>query len=179
MAADVLLVAGTLGTLSYSARRTCVVFANSRHWDMAMLRAVILALLISIALSTSYGQTVSNRGTTTNLSLAPSEGTTRVGAVVKLTAIVASSSLPVPRGLVKFCDAKAPRCSGLAILGTAQLAANGTATLNLTLGPGKHRIRAVFPGTPHSDPPASASTSDIESITVQGAASVGLNGESN
>jgi hypothetical protein len=76
----------------------------------------------------------------------------------------------ISHGIVKFCDADATRCSGLAIFGVAQLDARGLASIVLTLGPGSHHFKALFCGTPHSDPPSIASSSTIQAITVKAAA---------
>ncbi|MGA3228271.1 MAG: hypothetical protein ABSC65_31210, partial [Acidobacteriaceae bacterium] len=51
------------------------------------------------------------------------------GSVVTLTATVTTGSTPVTPGQVNFCDATAKFCTDIHLLGTAQLTANGTATL--------------------------------------------------
>ena len=87
-----------------------------------------------------------------------------------------SNTSAIKHGLIKFCDADAVRCSGLSVLGMAQLDANGMATTRLRLGPGTHRVKAVFCGTLHSDPPGSGSTSQVQAITIKATANVPSNG---
>jgi hypothetical protein len=49
---------------------------------------------------------------------------------------------------VTFCDvAAAKTCSGLAVIGTAQLTSAGKASIVVRLGPGSHSLEAVFAGT--------------------------------
>ena len=85
-----------------------------------------------------------------------------------LTAKVLLGAMPFRHGSIVFCDAKAVRCQGLAVLGSAQLTSSGTATIKLTLGTGTYSVKAAFPGTPHSVPPASSSVSAAKTITVNG-----------
>src|SRR5437868_507510 len=134
---------------------------------MACLRVAVLSLLVAMPLFTADGQTVVHRVTTTTLSLEPVENSPSVGTVVKLAARVVSNTSAIGHGLIKFCDADAVRCSGLSVLGMAQLDANGMATISLRLGPGTHRMKAVFCGTLHGDPPARGSTSQVQAITIK------------
>ena len=53
------------------------------------------------------------------------------GSVVTLTATVMAGGTPVTPGQVNFCDATAKFCTDIHLLGTAQLTANGTATLKI------------------------------------------------
>src|ERR1017187_8611001 len=69
------------------------------------------------------------------------------GTPVKLTATVVSGATAVHPGTVNFCNATAPHCVNAAFLGTAQLTAAGTASLNLRLPGGVHSVAAVFVGT--------------------------------
>jgi hypothetical protein len=101
----------------------------------------------------------------TKLAISPSS--VEIGSPVSLTATVLNSGTPVRHGLVMFCDAKAVRCQGLAVLGAAQLARNGTATMKLTLGGGRHTVSAVFQGTPHSVPALSRSVSAPQQFSVK------------
>jgi hypothetical protein len=137
---------------------------------MGTLRVVLLSFLIILSPSANFGQKVIGGSTTTTLSLQATEEVVRSGVVVKLTAKVTGVSYLISRGQVKFCDANAARCDGLAIVGVAQLDPNGSATLNLTLGPGNHRFRALFCGTPRSDPPATASNSPVQTISIKATA---------
>jgi hypothetical protein len=134
---------------------------------MATIRAFLLGFLILFGTSAGFGQKVIGSSTTTTLSLQATREVLRAGAVVKLTAKVTSASFLISRGQVKFCDADAARCDGLAIVGVAQLDRYGLAILTLTLGPGIHRFSAVFCGTPRSNPPASASNSSIQAISIK------------
>lgn len=99
--------------------------------------------------------------------LAISPASVEIGSPVTLTATVSNSGTPVQHGLVMFCDAKAVRCQGLAVLGTAQLTRNGTATVKVTLGGGLHAVNAVFQGTPHTIPPLAKSASASQQLSVK------------
>lgn len=66
------------------------------------------------------------------------------------------------RGRVTFCDATAPHCTGLALLGTAQLTGTGTAVLRFIPGNGSHSYIAVFSGTTTYG----TSTSAPQAVTV-------------
>jgi hypothetical protein len=61
------------------------------------------------------------------------------GSVVTLTATAVAGGTPVTPGQVNFCDATAKFCTDIHLLGTAQLTANGTATLKFRPGVGSHR----------------------------------------
>jgi hypothetical protein len=139
---------------------------------MGALRAVFLGFLVIAGPCASFGQKVNDSRTTTTLSLQATEEVVRAGVVVKLTAKISSVLSLISRGQVRFCDADAARCDGLAIVGVAQVNPNGSATLTLTLGPGNYHFRALFCGTPRSDPPASASNSSIQAISIKGTASI-------
>jgi hypothetical protein len=69
------------------------------------------------------------------------------GTVVTLTATDTAGSTPVTAGTVNFCDATAPHCTDIHVLGTAQLSSGGTAVLNFRPGVGSHSYKAVFVGT--------------------------------
>src|SRR5215470_3507200 len=102
----------------------------------------------------------------TSTTLDVSSNSISVGKPVTLTAKVTSKGTPVTPGQVVFCNAAAPHCQDVAILGTAQLTSNGTATIKLLLGLGGHDIYAVFTGTRAY---ASSSTMpQVVSIEVQG-----------
>ena len=103
--------------------------------------------------------------TITNLEISPT-GSVAPGALVSLTASVASGSSPVSPGMVIFCDATAPHCTDIHILGTAQLTKSGVATLNLVFQKiGAHPIQAMFQGT--NAAAGSASTVQTLSVTAQ------------
>ncbi len=69
------------------------------------------------------------------------------GTVVTLTAKVTAGATPVTPGLVNFCDATAPHCEDIHIVGTAQLTNAGTAVIKFRPGIGSHSYEAVFVGT--------------------------------
>ena len=100
--------------------------------------------------------------TTTSLIVAPSA--VSVGTVVTLTATVSSEGHPVSPGLVLFCNAAAPHCTDIHILGQAQLTKSGVATVKLRLPIGEHKIKAEFQGTYAF----AASASSDESLAVTG-----------
>lgn len=134
------------------------------------VRIVSYALVGVLALTgAAFGQTPSkSQGTITTLTVQQDDAiATSAGAVVLLRASVTSGSSAVTHGLVKFCDASASQCAGLSILGTAQLDTLGAAAIHIRLGPGKHSIRAVFCGTPRSNPPVAAGASLAQAITIQ------------
>ena len=88
--------------------------------------------------------------TTTTLSI--SDGSVAVVSQntffpVMLTATVESGGAPVMTGQVNFCTTPAPHCNGTHLLGTAQLTANGTASMWSPLPAGPDEIVAVFVGT--------------------------------
>jgi len=86
------------------------------------------------------------------------------GTAVTLTATVTAGSAPVTPGLVNFCDAAAPACADIHLLGTAQLTSNGTASLKFIPGNGNHSYKAVFVGTVA----AAGSSSNPSALTVTG-----------
>ena len=101
---------------------------------------------------------------TSSIVLSLSAPSVSSGTSVALTANVSSGVVPVAPGLVTFCDATAPSCLGSAVLGTAELTSGGTATINLTFGPGSHSIYAIFGGTGNY----TASKSAPQTLTVIG-----------
>jgi Bacterial Ig-like domain (group 3)/FG-GAP-like repeat len=100
--------------------------------------------------------------TTTTLNL--SAATVTPGTVVILTAAVTSGPTLVYPGQVNFCDAAAATCTGIHLLGTAQLSTAGTASLSFIPGRGGHSYKAMFTGTA-SD---TVSTSAAQPLTVTG-----------
>src|ERR1700733_2588806 len=69
------------------------------------------------------------------------------GTVVTLTATVQAGATALTLGQVNFCDATAPSCTDIHLLGTAQLTSAGTAVLRVRPGPGTHSYKAIFLGT--------------------------------
>jgi hypothetical protein len=93
------------------------------------------------------------------------------GSVVTLAAGVSTGSTALTTGQVNFCDATAPHCTDIHLLGTAQLTSAGTAVLKFVPGPGSHSYKAIFVGTAQyeastSAPLALAVTSSIASATT-------------
>ena len=104
--------------------------------------------------------------TTTTLAVSPSSSPGSPlppQTVVTLTATVTAGGTAVSPGLVTFCDASATNCTGLAVLGTAQLTSAETAVLRLVPGSGVHTYHAVFAGTTAY----ATSTSTPQSVTVE------------
>jgi hypothetical protein len=65
---------------------------------------------------------------------------------------------------VNFCDATAPLCSDIHLLGVAQLTQAGTASIKLRPGLGDHKYKAQFAGTRGF----AASASNVSAFTVIG-----------
>jgi uncharacterized repeat protein (TIGR01451 family) len=84
--------------------------------------------------------------TATTLTISPS-ASVNAGTTITMTAAVFHGASAVFPGVVTFCDASAPQCTGTAILGTAQLTNSGSATATLILSSGNYSIKAVFAGT--------------------------------
>jgi trimeric autotransporter adhesin len=81
------------------------------------------------------------------------------GSVVTLTATVMAGSIPVTPGQVNFCDATAKFCTDIHRLGTAQLTANGTATLKFRPGVGSYSYKVVLAEPAGLGPSASTASS--------------------
>lgn len=97
-----------------------------------------------------------------------SGGSVASGSEITLTAAVNAGSAKLTIGQIGFCDASATSCTGLHLLGTAQLTNAGTAVLRLHPGIGSHNYQAIFAGTPHGTTPTAASTSSPVTLTVTG-----------
>jgi hypothetical protein len=89
------------------------------------------------------------------------------GSVVTLTATVMAGSTPVTPGQVNFCDATAKFCTDIHLLGTAQLTANGTATLKFRPGVGSHSYKAVL-AEPVDLGPSASTASSLTVMAPQG-----------
>src|ERR1700733_6293933 len=105
----------------------------------------MVLLLVSVVLSGTMMR--AQTATTTTLELTPANSPVASQTLVTLTATVATGITAVSPGLVTFCDATATNCTGLAVVGTAQLTSAGTAVLRLIPGSGSHSYHAVFAGT--------------------------------
>jgi len=66
------------------------------------------------------------------------------GTAVLLTAQVIAGSAPVTAGQVNFCDASAPHCTDIHILGSSALNSSGAATFEFIPGAGTHSYQAQF-----------------------------------
>jgi hypothetical protein len=66
------------------------------------------------------------------------------GTVVTLTAQVTAGGANVSTGQVNFCDASAPHCTDIHILGSATLNGSGTATFKFVPGAGAQSYKAQF-----------------------------------
>jgi hypothetical protein len=129
------------------------------------MRLSRLASVVAVALIASAARGQSATSTALVVTSGGSSVTTVASpAVITLTATVATSSTPVTRGLVKFCDASATYCTDIHILGAAQLTSAGAATFRFVPGIGSHSYKAVFVGT--NTYATSASTAS--SLTVTG-----------
>jgi hypothetical protein len=95
--------------------------------------------------------------------------TVTAGNVVTLTATVAVGNTLATKGQVNFCDATAKYCTDIHLLGTAQLAGNGTAILKLRPQIGNYSYKAVLVEPGAWTPSASAQLS----LTVTAATATG------
>jgi len=92
------------------------------------------------------------------------------GAVVTLTATVETSGKAVALGQVNFCDATAPMCSDIHLLGTVPLTAAGTAALKFVPRAGSHSYKAEFVSTANDN----ASVSTAQPLLVYGATTTAI-----
>jgi hypothetical protein len=110
----------------------------------------------------TWPKAATNSSTTTTLTL--SAASVNAGTAVTLTAHVASGATAIAPGIVHFCNAAAPPCSGPAVMAIAVLNAQGSAARTLRLPVGSYSIAAEFQGTE----PYAASASAPQSLTVAG-----------
>ena len=121
-------------------------------------------LLVSISMPALIAAPVA---TTTTLAVtANGLGVSSVdaGAVVTLTATVETGGKAVALGQVNFCDATAPMCSDIHLLGTVPLTTAGTAALKFVPRAGSHSYKAEFVSTVND----SASVSTAHPLLVYG-----------
>src|SRR5436309_2596776 len=114
-------------------------FPSNRFLRKPRVRPLLLALILTSSLPLSgQGAGMTRRTTEATLSVAsPDQALTALNdakTLITVTASVRSGGAPVSPGSVLFCDADAPICQDGAILGRAQLRANGTAVLPLSPG---------------------------------------------
>ncbi len=103
--------------------------------------------------------------TTTTLSLTAggvSTNSIKPGTLVTLTAAVKAGGVALKTGQVNFCDAAAPHCTDVHIVGTASVTSNGTATYRFAPGVGQHSYQARF----MEDGLGRQSASNVVSLTV-------------
>jgi MBG domain (YGX type)/Bacterial Ig-like domain (group 3)/FG-GAP-like repeat len=130
------------------------------------LRCLMWMVLLLVAVVLPGTMMRAQTATTTTLAVSPSSSPGSPlppQTVVTLTATVTAGGTAVSPGLVTFCDATATNCTGLAVLGAAQLTSAGTAVLRLIPGSGVHTYHAVFVGTTAY----ATSTSTRQSVTVE------------
>jgi hypothetical protein len=134
----------------------------------------LLIALVTLLSSSSPACRAAGAVTTTMLTMSSagqsitSGGSLAAGEQLTLTATVASGATKVTVGQVSFCDAAAPSCSDIHLLGTAQLTSAGTAVLNVSPAIGSHSYNAVFAATPHASTVYAGSTSSTITFTVTG-----------
>lgn len=115
---------------------------------MSELRSVALfAFSLCCAYPGAYAVTASTASLAVTSGGKPVTSVTS-GTTVALTATVVAGTTLITPGTVNFCDSAISKdCTGVGLLGTAQLTSAGTASLNLRLGVGSHSLTAVFVGT--------------------------------
>jgi Bacterial Ig-like domain (group 3)/FG-GAP-like repeat len=136
--------------------------------------SLFLIALVILLSSSPLACRASGAVTTTTLTVSSagqaitSGGSLTAGEQLTLTASVAYGATKVTVGQVSFCDAAAPSCSDIHLLGTAQLTSAGTAVLSLTPAIGSHSYNAVFAATPHASTAYAGGTSSTFTFTVTG-----------
>jgi hypothetical protein len=79
--------------------------------------------------------------------LTVSPATEPLGTPITLTASVKiTAGMAAQSGQVKFCNAAATVCAGSAMLGTAQVTIQGTATQKIVLPIGSYAVKAIYVG---------------------------------
>ncbi|ABF40389.1 Integrin-like protein [Candidatus Koribacter versatilis Ellin345] len=133
-------------------------------------RIRLLAVPLLLASVLLFVPPIAIAGTSTTTTLTITSGGSSVssvtpGTVVALNALVKAGSTAVLPGTVRFCDTSVnSHCLDGALLGTAQLLSDGSASIKLRLGVATHSIQAKFDGTLTY----SASASSTSSLTVSG-----------
>ena len=129
-----------------NSRASLLCTAIHRSRPNKFLRMLTAASLFIGASTAAIAVTTTTTTLTFTANGAPVSGVVPHTAVT-LTASVTSGGSPIPSGQVIFCDAIAPHCTDIHVLGTAQITPAGTATLRFTPGPGNHTYTAEFLGT--------------------------------
>jgi len=134
-----------------------------RVFNPSVLRALMVTgLLFGGVAATALASPVATNMSLQVLSAGVPTTTVTAGTVVVLQASVTQSGTALGAGTVRFCEASASFCTGVNLLGTVPVTAQGTATLRFRPGVGNHEFKAVFSGMAT----AAASTSNTVSITV-------------
>jgi hypothetical protein len=120
-----------------------VLISASQKSTISGLSRLFCALLLT---APAFG----SPATTTTLSITSGGAqvtTVATKSVVTLTATVIAGAGALTGGIVNFCDATAPSCGDIHLLGTSHLTSAGTAVLRFVPGIGSHNYKAVFAGT--------------------------------
>ena len=135
---------------------------------------LLFAFVCATCFSLTHPAWAAPASTTTALTLGSSgetvveNGTISSGSVLTLTATVTAGTSSVNVGSVSFCDASAPLCSDIHLIGTAQITQAGTAVFKVIPGIGTHMYKAVFAGLPNGTTVYAGSSSSTSTITVTG-----------
>jgi len=125
----------------------------------------LFSFLIAACLSISCFAQTSTKTLLAIVAAGKSASSVPSGTAVTLMATVSAGAAAVHPGTVNFCDTTINgSCTGVAILGTAQLTSNGTASVKLRLGIGSHSLQAYFVGTGLY----AASSSAVSTLSVTG-----------
>ena len=130
-----------------------------------VLRYLALAATFGITSQAVYA--AAPTPTTTTMTVTSGGGpvtTVPSGTVVTLTATVNAGATAVTPGQVNFCDASAANCTGIHLLGTAQLTAAGTALFRFRPAIGNRSYKAIFAGTTSY----AGSSSSVSDLSVTG-----------
>lgn len=143
------ITAGTTGTAPTTSSPVYTGAITIAATETVEAMAAVSGYASSAAVSATY--TLPSQASSTT-SIAVTSGGNPVtsvtsGSVVTLTATVLSGGTSITNGTVDFCDATATYCTGIHLLGTAQLTSAGTAKISLTPGGGSHSYKATFVGT--------------------------------
>jgi trimeric autotransporter adhesin len=113
-------------------------------------------MLLCVVTATAWA----TNATATTLAVRSAGGvvtTVTAGSVITLTASVTMADRPVTTGQVYFCDATAPRCTDIHLLGLSQLTQAGSAFMSFRPGIGSFSYKALFiPSGGHSGSASSA-----------------------
>ena len=121
---------------------------SSRRLAGLPARVLLAAFLPSLAFLPAGAQF----GAAPSISLAASSASGPVAAITPGTAITLSATVTqgsgkVAHGIIRFCDlAVSPRCTHESRIASAQVLANGTATVHVMPAPGAHSYQAVLYG---------------------------------